>query len=87
MIYCTVWFSCLWKKLASRCLGFSANTDAFSSWPIITVLFCQAAFFQAADTQLIGVIQAELMQAVTLRDFLWPKGLLKGYGLTFGITI
>lgn len=80
MICYTVWFHCLWKNLESRCHDFSANNDAFSSWSIITVVFCQAAFFQAAGTQLVRVIQVELMQAVMIKNFPWPKGVLKGYG-------
>lgn len=81
MIHSIVSLSFLWKKkIESRCHDFSANNDIISCWPIITVVFSQAAFFQAANTQLIWVIQVELMQAVLIKDFCWPKGLLKGYG-------
>lgn len=50
--HCVVELS-LEKKIESRCHDFSANNDIISCWPIITVVFSQAAFFQAANTQLI----------------------------------
>lgn len=54
MIHSIVSFSSLWKKkIESRCHDFSANNDIISSWPVIAVVFGQAAFFQAANTQLI----------------------------------
>lgn len=54
MIHSIVSFTSLRKKkkIESRCHDFSAN-DIISSWPLITVVFSQAAFFQAANTQLM----------------------------------
>lgn len=80
MIHFIVLFSFLWKKNRIKMSWFSTNNGIISSWSVITVVFGQAAFFQAANTQLIWVIQVELMQAMLIKDFPWPKGLLKGYG-------